>query len=157
MARAAAMAIKRYSFHFVNTAVYGADYQITQAVQKYDPETTISTKAANAVEFVKDYFMLGEYGENFKTFYYTAYDPNTTVGKYAYQNGGVLSHRETESLGKSGYSWQGILEYYYVKKSGTTYFPYAKESSGVIFTTAHNHDWSNASYCPYCGAEVYFK
>lgn len=133
----------------------GTDYDIDRIAQNYNPNTQISVNAANAVNYIQNYFMLGDYGENFKSFYYQKFNENSIIGKFAYENGGVLSHLDTEKLGKSGYTWQEILEYYYTKRSGIDYFPNAKQSDGIIITTGHIHDWSNALYCPYCGAEVY--
>lgn len=152
---AGAMAIKMYTMHAVNTKSSGTDYDIDRIAQNYNPNTQISVNAANAVNYIQNYFMLGDYGENFKSFYYQKFNENSIIGKFAYENGGVLSHLDTEKLGKSGYTWQEILEYYYTKRSGIDYFPNAKQSDGIIITTGHIHDWSNALYCPYCGAEVY--
>lgn len=154
-ARAGAMASKMYAIHFINTAASGASYDINASTQVYNPNTQISATAQAAVDYVEPYFLLGGYGENFKTFFVTQYDSSNEVAKYSYKNGGVLSHVESASLANnSNYTWRQILSYYY-EKGTATYIPKAKTSSSIIITTAHNHDWSNAYYCPYCGAEVY--
>lgn len=152
-ARACAMAIKMFSIHFVLTAASGTNYDIDLTQQSYKPTTEISSRAANAVDYVNDYFMLGAYGEVFKAFFQQEYK-SQGIAQYCYQYGGALSHYEAYAFGEAGKFWQDILRYYYNKVSSVEYITAARKDGAIIITTAHVHDWSNARYCPTCGALV---
>lgn len=155
---AAAMAIKMFSMHFVNNAASGADYDINTAAQSYIPGrySIATSNIKNAMNTVENYYLLGPYGENFKAFYRKKYaviaaDPGAA---FCVKNGGVLSQLEADSFGSDGMDWKDILKYYYTRVSGTSYYNSHMNKGTLIITTGHNHDWSNASYCPTCGALV---
>ncbi|MBO5283557.1 MAG: hypothetical protein J6B43_10630 [Lachnospiraceae bacterium] len=146
--RAAAMAIKMFAMHFVNSAASGSNYDINSTVQVYKEGVQISAGAQSAMNYVMDYFLLDYYGANFKTFYRTKESDN----EYCKQYGGMLAQIEADTMGGNGKSWQEILRYYYTRVSTVTYYNSKMNTGALIIASQHTHDWGGGEICNYCGA-----
>lgn len=145
---AAAMAIKMFAMHYVNSAASGANYDINSSVQVYREGVQISSGAQNAMNDIMNYFLLDYYGANFKTFYRTHESDNS----YCKQYGGILAQAEGDAMGASGTSWKDILKYYYTRVSTVNYYNSKMNYGNLIITTQHTHDWGGSEVCSYCGA-----
>lgn len=146
--RAAAMAIKMFAIHYVNSAASGSNYDINSTVQVYKEGVTISAGAKNAMNYIMDYFLLDYYGANFKTFYRTS-ESNSS---YCKQYGGILAQKESDSMGAGGKSWKDILRHYYTRVSNVSYYNSQMNMGALIITTQHTHDWGSGTICSHCGA-----
>lgn len=150
--KACSMAIKMFAYYYVISEGRGQSYDISDVRQVFNPSKTPVQACTNAVEEIYDYFLLDSYGGVFPAFYRRS--SASTDGEYCKKNGGILSQLEAEELA-SNYSWRHILEYYYTRVSGISYYNSGMSYGPVIITYSHIHDWSAGQYCSFCGAFAY--
>lgn len=152
--KAVALAIKNYGWN--RTLVqkysgYGYDVKSTTADQVYNPSKTVTTNVRNAVDSIWGYVMLSCDYKLFCGFHVAS----SSVNSYAKKNGGILSQTEAATLAQNGYSWQGILHYYYDNgtynsemKSGTIRIPALSHSATGSYSKGNDtYHWIVCTTC----------